>query len=134
MKKTLSYFLLIVFCISSFYITEKIAIKVKMNNPLIKDINNIKDQKKVDYIDCTLIDDNYMIPGLNGKEINIDKSFHNMKQQSVFDEDLLVYNQIEPQNSVKNNKERIIIRGNSQKKSVSIIFEDDNNLAKYMIN
>ena len=132
MKKIILHILLIVFCISSFYITEKVALHVKMNTPIIKDINKVKDSKYIDYINCTLIDDNYIIPGLNGKEINVDKSFKQMKIESVFNEDLLVYNQVSPTNSLEDNKNRIIIRGNKQKNSVSLIFEDDCNLAKYM--
>lgn len=103
-----------------------------MNNPIIKDINNIKEQKRVDYINCVFVDDEYIIPGLNGKEINVDKSFHKMKKESTFNEELLEYNQLEPQESIKNNKNRIIIKGNSHKNSVSIVFEDNNNLAKYI--
>ncbi len=132
MKKNVKYILLIIICISSFYFTEKIALYVKMRNPIIKDINSIKNDKYTEYTNCLLIDENYIIPGLNGREINIDKSFRQMKNSTVFNEDLLVYNQIIPQNSLENNKDRIIIRGNSKKNNVSLIFSSDNNLAKYM--
>lgn len=132
MKKVFQYIGLIGICLFSFYYTEKIALYVKMKNPLMKEINNIKDDMYVDSIDSALINDIYIIPGLNGKEVDIDKSFINMKEENVLDIDQLVYSQVTPTISLEDNKERIIIRGNENKKSVSLIFEEDNDLAKYM--
>lgn len=133
MKKSIKYIILITICISSFYITEKIALYVKMRNPLIRDINSIKKEKNTDFTNCVFIDDKYIIPGLNGREINIDSSFRKMKKNNLFDEELLVYNQIVPEESIENNKNRIIIRGNSKKNNVSLLFTDDTQLTKYML-
>lgn len=133
MKKIIKYFILATICISSFYITEKVALNVKMKNPIISDINKLKEEKNIDYINCIFIDDTYVIPGLNGREINVDKSFQKMKNQAEFDENLLVYNQIKPSKSIEDNKDKIIIRGNNKKNSISLVFSNEGNLSKYLL-
>lgn len=132
MKNVLKYIGLLGICLFSFYYTEKVALFVKNKHPLMKAINEEKDSKTVLSINSEIIDDIYIIPGLNGKEVNVDKSFNNMKTSENYDEDLLIYNQITPDISLSNNKNKIIIRGNKNKNSVSIVFREDNELAKYM--
>ncbi len=132
MKKIFQYIGLVGICLFSFYYTEKIALYVKMKNPLMKEINSIKDDMYVNSIDSTLINDIYIIPGLNGKEVDIDKSFVNMKEDNVLNINQLVYSPVTPKVSLEDHKERIIIRGNENKNCVSLIFEEDNDLAKYM--
>lgn len=133
MKKIIKYIGLLGICLFSFYYTEKVALFVKSKHPLMKAITEEKDSKTVLSINSEIIDDIYIIPGLNGKEVDIDKSFNNMKTNQVYDEDLLVYNQITPNISLNDNKNKIIVRGNKNKNSVSIIFREDNELAKYML-
>ena len=132
MKKIFQYIGLIGICLFSFYYTEKIALYVKMKNPLMKEINNIKEEMYVNSINSELISDIYIIPGLNGKEVDLDKSFVNMKEENILNLEKLVYSQVTPEVSLENNKERIIVRGNENKNSVSLIFENDSDLTKYM--
>lgn len=133
MKNILKYIGLLGICLFSFYYTEKVALYVKNKHPLMQTITKEKDSKTVLSINSEIIDDIYIIPGLNGKEVNVDKSFNNMKKSQTYNEELLIYNQITPTISLNNNKNKIIIRGNKNKNSVSIIFRDDNELAKYMV-
>ena len=134
MKNILKYVGLLGICLFSFYYTEKVALYVKNKHPLMKMITEEKDSKTVLSINSEIIDDIYIIPGLNGKEVNVDKSFNNMKNSQTYNEKLLIYNQITPAISLNNNKNKIIIRGNKNKNSVSIIFREDNELAKYLFN
>ena len=60
-KKYFKYIGLIGICLLSFYYTEKVALYVKSNNPLIKTITNIKDSKYVSSINSTIIDNKYII-------------------------------------------------------------------------
>lgn len=131
-KKYFEYLGIIGLCLLSFYYTEKVALFVKNKNPIMRSINEVKESLYVSSIDSTIIDDIYIIPGLSGKEINADLSFSKMQEKSIFDEDKLVYNQIKPTISIEDNKDKIIIRGNKEKRSVSLIFESKNDLAKYM--
>ena len=84
-------------------------------------------------INCSIIEDIYIIPGYNGKYVNLDKSFYNMVT-TEYNEELLVFNQIKPNISLEDNKDKIIIRGNHNKQAVSLLFEDINSLSKHMLN
>ncbi len=131
-KKFFEYLGIIGICLLSFYYTEKVALYVKSRNPIMKSINEIKDSLYVNYIDSTIIDDIYIIPGVSGQELNANRSFSNMQEKSVYDESKLVFNDIKPAISIEDNKDKIIIRGNKEKQSVSLVFESINKLTKYM--
>ena len=132
MQKYLKYIGFIGICLFSFYYTEKIAIFVRNKNPIIQSLNEVSEDLYVNAEDCKLVSDIYIIPGLNGKEVNVNGSYNNMKDYNEFIEDKIIYNQVKPDNSLDSNKERIIIRGNKLKNSVSIIFYDINDLTRYM--
>ncbi len=132
-KKYIKYLGLLILCISSFYYTEKVALYVKTKNPLMKNLINIKETKYVNSINSTIINDLYIIPGLNGQEVNLDKSFTNLHKYDIYDESNLVWNEIKPSISIEDNKDKIIIRGNKEKNSISLIFENITELSEYLI-
>lgn len=117
---------------ASFFYTEKVALYVKNKNPIMQSIKEIKDTKYQEAINCSIIEDTYIIPGLNGKYINEDASFYNMVTTS-YNEELLVFNEIKPNISLEDNKDKIIIRGNHNKNAVSILFESNNKLSNYLL-
>lgn len=131
-KKYFKYIGLLAICLLSFYYTEQVALYVKNKNPIMQSIKEVKELKYVQSIDCSIIDDIYIIPGLNGKYINEDASFSNMVT-TEYNENLLVFNEIKPNISLEENKDKIIIKGNSNKNAVSFLFEDTNSLSKYML-
>lgn len=131
-KKYLQAIGLVGICLLSFYYTEKVALYVKNKNPIMQTILNSKEEKYVSSINSTILDDIYIIPGLNGQEINVDKSFSNMQTQKEYNKDKLVFNSIRPTISLEENKDKIIIRGNKEKKSVSLIFENVSTLTRYL--
>lgn len=133
MKKYFKYLGLIGLCLLSFYYTNQVALYVKNRNPLLQSINNIKDSKYVSSIDSIFIDNLYIIPGLSGREVNVNKSFLSMQKSKTYDDNLLVYNIIKPNISLEDNKDKIIIRGNENKNSVSLIFSEESDLTKYMV-
>lgn len=128
----IKYLCIIFLCLLSFYYTEQIALYVKSKNPLVQTIESKKSELYVNSIDSTLIDELYIIPGMNGKEVNVNSSFNTMKELNIYNEDKIVYNQIKPQISLNDNKDRIIIRGNQHKRQVSLLFEEPSNLTKYL--
>ena len=132
MQKYLKYIGFIGICLFSFYYTEKIALYVRNKNPIIQSLNEVSEELYVNAEDCELVSDIYIIPGLNGKEVNVNGSYNNMKDYNEFIEDKIIYNQVKPDNSLDSNKDRIIIRGNKLKNSVSLIFNDINDLTRYM--
>ncbi|WP_405102108.1 polysaccharide deacetylase family protein [Oceanobacillus sp. FSL H7-0719] len=60
-------------------------------------------------------------PGRNGKEVNIEKSYRNMKKAGVFREELLVYNDLYPEISLQDLPAAPIYRGHPEKEMVSFI-------------
>lgn len=118
--------------ILSFYYTEKVALYVKENNPIYIDLEDLSDSKYVLSEDSVLVDDIYIIPGLNGKKLNIDASFKNVKNGEIRD-DLLIFSQVEPKISLADNMDKIIIRGDEKKNSVAIIFEEINDVSEHAI-
>lgn len=130
MKKIYRYLGCIGLCLLSFYYTDKVANYVKGKNPIYQEINSLKDTVSTNSIDC-IIEDEYIIPGLSGKVLNVDKSFTNMHKE--YNEELLVFDYIKPNISINDNKDKIIKRGNSKKNSISIIFDSVNELSTYMI-
>ncbi len=131
-KKYFRYIGLLGICLISFIYTEKIATYVKNKNPIMQSINNIKEEKYISSKNSTIIDNLYIIPGLNGKEVNSDKSFSKMHMYDKFDETNLVFNEIKPTISIEDNKDKIIIRGNKEKNSVSLIFESLSEITTYL--
>ena len=118
-KKYFKYLGLIGICILSFYYTEQVALYVKNKNPIMQSIKNVSKSYSTESINCSIIEDTYIIPGYNGKYVNLDKSFYNMVT-TEYNEELLVFNQVKPNISLEDNKDKIIIRGNHNKQAVSL--------------
>lgn len=115
---------ILLFFFSLFYL-NKATTFIKMNDQLMQEIKN----KEIDYnIKATdaIITDNTMIPGISGKEINLDESFLKMKKINKFNESLLVFNSIKPKVSVEGIYDKVIINGNNNKKRISIILNINN--------
>ena len=69
-----------------------------------------------------------------GKRINEVKSLMNMKSNGVFNSLFLETNKIKPEISLEDNKDKIINRGNPNKKEIAFILEnDESNIITYLI-
>lgn len=130
MKKILEYICLFAILIFSFYYTNKAAILARNANPIMKNIIEIKDSKTVSSINA-IINDDYIIPGLNGLVVNELDSFNKMRPYNIFNEYYLVYEQVSPKISLENNKDKIIINGNKEKKEVSLLV-DNKDIAAFL--
>ena len=126
--------LITLICFSFFY-TEQVITVVNEQDPIMIKINNEKDNYKVDVIEA-IIKDNSMIPGINGKEVDVEKSYNNMKELGMFKDSYLIYKEVSPSNSLSNIYDKYIVRGNPYKKEVSIIFTvtNDNELNNILNN
>lgn len=60
-------------------------------------------------------------PGRNGRKINVEQSYEKMKETGVFDEDLLVFDQIEPSVTLADLGPSPIYRGHPEKMMVSFM-------------
>ena len=60
-------------------------------------------------------------PGRNGIKVNIEKSYHKMKEEGLFNEKLLVFDQVTPEVSLEDLPPSPIYRGHPEKKMVSFL-------------
>ena len=120
MKKNFKYFGLIVIAFISFLYTEKAAVVVKNVDIIMHKIKDQKEKSDTNPIQA-IIRDNTIVPGVNGYEIDINKSYQKMRYIGEYNENYLVYNIIKPTNTLKSNMDKVIISGNSSKKEVSLV-------------
>lgn len=123
MKKIYKTLGLVAITLFSFYYTEKIAILMQNKSPIMQSINEIEDNYKVEAVNAT-IEENYVIPGIMGRMINKSKSYVNMKAFGLFNEYYLIFDNIKPDISLEDNKDKIIKKGNKEKKAVAFLLED----------
>ena len=114
-----------ILCLSFFY-TEKITMVVKEYDDIMIQIKNENQTYKIEPIDA-IIKSNTIIPGLSGKEIDEDKTYSKMKRYGKFNKNLIIYKNITPTISIKDNLNKYIIGGNSKKLMVSLIFLVESN-------
>ena len=112
--------LLSLICFSFFY-TDKVMNVALEQDKIMISINNTKEGYKIDAIDA-IIDNDTIIPGMYGKEVDVDKSYNNMKSIGLFHENYFVFKNIKPKVSLEDNLDKYIIEANSNKQSISLIF------------
>lgn len=126
MKKLFETIGLISLVFFSFFYTEKITNVIKENDDILNEIKQISHQYKIEPINA-IINNNTIIPGINGCEIDINKSYKKMKKINSFNSNLLVYKVIKPKISVNKKYDKYIISGNKEKKEVSLLFIVESN-------
>ena len=131
MKKLFKYIGLSAFLLFAFYYTEKMSDIVTNNSKLVMEINDNSNNYNVESVSA-IIDDNYIIPGLNGYTVNVLKSYDNMRHLDTFNSYYLEYDIVKPSISLDNNKEKIIKYGNSSKKMVSILINNNKEILEYI--
>ncbi len=120
---------LICFVVFGFFYTDKVMEVIREEDDIMIQLSDIKDILKVEPVDAK-ITSNTMIPGLNGKSVNIDKSYKVMKSMGVFNQNEIIFDVIHPNISMINNKDKYLIKGNNNKQMVSLILLLDSN--KYL--
>jgi len=130
MKNLFKYIGLTAVFLFSFYYTEKMSNIVINNSSLVTEINEFSDDYKVEAVSA-IIDDDYIIPGLNGYSVNVLESYDNMRHLDAFNSYYLAYDKIIPNVSLENNKDKIIKYGNKNKNAVAIIIKDNIDIINY---
>lgn len=131
MKKFYKYFGIVAIMLFSFYYTEKIALLMRQKDPIYESIEVIKEESNIDYVNA-VIKDNNIIPGVNGLKVNMEKSFQKMKSFGAFNKYYLIFDQVKPEISLEDNKDKIITKGNSKKKTVSFVVEENEKITNYL--
>lgn len=126
MKKIIEgIFLLFLVCFSFFY-TDRVINMINEKDPLMIEIVNVKNDYDILPVNAIMEDDT-IIPGVNGKEIDVVKSYENMKLSGIFREDALIFKDLYPNSTLSDNKDKYIVRGSSTKKQVALLTILNNN-------
>ncbi len=129
MKKLYKPIGLFAIMLFSFYYTEKIAILMQNKSPIMQSINEVEESYLVSATNAS-VDSTYVVPGIMGRMVNKTKSYVNMKAFGIFNEYYLIFDDIKPDISLEDNKDKIIKEGNKSKKAVSFLMEDGNDAIK----
>lgn len=130
MKNLFKYIGLTAIILFSFYYTEKMGNIVINNSSLVAEINENSVDYNIEAVSA-VIEDDYIIPGLNGYTVNVLKSYDNMRYLDTFNSYYLEYDTVAPNVSLENNKDKIIKYGNKNKNAVSIIIENNIDIINY---
>ncbi|MDD5979844.1 MAG: hypothetical protein PUC23_01875 [bacterium] len=129
MKKVFNIIGAICLTIFSFYYTDKMVELSKSKDSIMQDIMSFKEGYEKESIDAKIIND-YVIPGIKGKKVDIDKSYNKMKELGYYNENLYIYTSEKPNISIDDFYNKFIIGGNPKKNNVSLVFNlvDNKNL------
>ena len=117
---------LIVLFFFSFFYTEKVINVITEQDEIMIQIKENEEKNNIPSTNA-IINKNTITPGLSGKEINIDKSYKEMKKLGTYNENMLVYTKVLPEVSINNNKNKYIRSGNKNFTEVSLIFKINKN-------
>lgn len=119
MSKLAGLFLLL---LVSFIYTDKVFSEVRKNDPLMQQVISYKNKHDTSAVEPKIRDDEIVL-GLSGLVIDEEKSYKNMKDDDVFNEDKIVYEEQLPSKTITNNYDYYITGGNPKNNYVSIIFK-----------
>ena len=116
----------------SFYYTEKIAIIMQNKSPIMQNIKEVEN-KYIEIATNATVEGEYITPGIMGRMVNKTKSFVNMKAFGIFNEYYLIFDDVKPDISLEDNKDKIIKEGNKEKKAVTYLLEEgQGSIKKYL--
>lgn len=116
----------------SFFYTEKVTMIARNSDPIMRAIKKEESNKKVSNVNPVINNDEYIM-GINGCEIDVDKSYSKMRSVGEFKEELIVMKEISNDKDLTN---KYVIGGNNKEKNVSLIFivnkDIDSSLTDYI--
>lgn len=116
----------------SFFYTEKVTMIARNSDPIMRAIKKEESNKKVSNVNPVINNDEYIM-GINGCEIDVDKSYSKMRNVGEFKEELIVMKET---SNDKDLTDKYVIGGNNKEKKVSLIFivnkDIDSNLTNYI--
>lgn len=120
MKNILKSIGLLTLIVFSFFYTDKVMNVVNNQDEIMIKLKSIEDNYKIEAIDATISDDT-IVPGINGRVLDVEKTYKYLKQVGVVDESLFKYKVVSPKVSLSNNIGKYITKANPKKDSVAIL-------------
>lgn len=121
MKNFFSVLGIITLFVFSFLYTEKTTMVVKEMDDIMIELKAKSKNYEVKPTEAK-VEKNTIIPGLAGKTVDINKSYVKIKEYGKFNENLLLYKKILPKETLLSNTDKFVIRGNKEKRMISLIF------------
>lgn len=118
--------LIIVLLLFSFFYTNKSISIIRNQDPLMKEIIKNKNKFEIKSVNA-IIKDNTIIPGIKGKEVDLEKTYTKMKQYGTYNEALTVFKETKPTISIEDNYDKLITSGNKENKNIALIFKVEKN-------
>lgn len=106
----------------SFYYTNKVAGIVRGKDPIMQSIKEEKANYEKKAINANVSEDN-IIPGKNGKKVNIEASFQKMSQYGKYNDSLYVFDEVEPEVSINTYFDKYVESGREDSKDVALVFD-----------
>lgn len=103
---------------------------MRQKDPIYETIEDVVDKSNTNFVNA-IIEDSTIIPGINGLAVNVDKSFQKMKSFGAFNKYYLIFDQVKPEISLEDNKDKIIKKGNSKKRSIAFVLEENESIKEY---
>lgn len=119
MKRITKYIFLILFLIISFYHIEKTMINE--HDSLLKEIENNKEKYNLKPVNA-IIENNIITPGKNGQEVDIKKTYNEMRKYGTYNEGLTKLKEVKPVISITNNYDKYIKLNNNDNKKIALLF------------
>ena len=106
----------------SFYYTDKAVEIIRRNDPIMKSILSTQDKYKIDSVNA-IIDGDTIVPGMNGVQVDTKKSYLRMKKINGYYESMLMFSEVVPDESLLEQYDKFIIRGNPNRSDISILLK-----------
>lgn len=106
----------------SFYYTNKVAGIVRGKDTIMQSIKEEKANYEKKAINANVSGDN-IIPGKNGKKVNIEASFQKMSQYGKYNDSLYVFDEVEPEVSINTYFDKYVESGREDSKDVALVFD-----------
>lgn len=132
MKKIFETIGILSLFVFSYIYTSKVASLFLENDSLMVSINDYKDKNDFNCKEGYITEEGIIL-GINGLIVDENKSYSNMKGGS-FNKDLLIYSKDKCLINKENNLDKYIIKGNSSKKSVSLLIVINNENMQEILN
>lgn len=124
MKKKIEYILMLILFALSLIYTNSATNIIKKEDPIMKSIMKNKNAYKIESVNAKIENDT-ITPGVNGCEVDINKSYQNMKKINEYTDKMLKYKDLIPEITISNVYNKYITNGNDTKREVSIIVNID---------
>ena len=126
LKKVYPVILTLLLIYFSFYYTNKVVGLIKSKDPIMMKIEKEKSNYEIKAVNAKVGNKN-VIPGKNGKVVNTNESFKKMKSYGKYNEELYVFDEVEPTVSMDDYYDRYINYGRNDSNRVSIVFKVEKN-------